>query len=180
MDAYSTLYTAGGIPALVSTAVTIIYFTIKLIAYFLNASTRETESGQRMLHYSISRHNQGATSGTEGTGEVYEDLSGDPFEKDNNGRRQRPRSPRTILLQTERTNVLVPPERDFTGNKTMPPLPTNVEGCGSRRSANTTDNISQGPQGPYPDTPGISAEGRGRQDATDKQPQYCEGIGREG
>ena len=81
-------------------------------------------------HVSLVRHDQGATSGTEGPGEVYEDLSGDPFEKDNNGRRQRPRSPRTILLQTERTNILVPPERDFTGNKTMPPLPTNVEGCG--------------------------------------------------
>ena len=62
----------------------------------------------------------------------------------------------------------------------MPPLPTNVEGCGSRRSANTTDNISLGPQGPYPDTPGISAGGRGRHDATDEQPQYFEGIGGEG
>ena len=36
MDAYSTLYTAGSVPALVSTAITIIYFTVKLIAYIIN------------------------------------------------------------------------------------------------------------------------------------------------
>ena len=66
MDTYTTLYTAGGIPALVSTAITIIYFTVKLIAYTLNAGTRETKSRKRTLHNSLPRHKQGSTGGTEG------------------------------------------------------------------------------------------------------------------
>ena len=53
MDTYTTLYTAGSVPALVSTMITIIYFAVKLITYFINASTREAESRKGTLHNSI-------------------------------------------------------------------------------------------------------------------------------
>ena len=51
MDAYTTLYTAGGVPALVSTAITIIYFAVKLITYVFNAERPKARKGHCTIVY---------------------------------------------------------------------------------------------------------------------------------
>ena len=179
MDAYSTLYTTGGVPALVSTAITIIYFAVKLIAYVLHASTRETESQKRMLYHHLPTHNQSSMSGMESPCEIYKDISGNSCETDDNGRRQWPRSPRTILLPNGGQNVCFSPNRNAAGNQTMPPLQTNVEGCGGQRSSHTRDNISPGPQGPHINATGVFTKSRRGHDATDEKSQHIEGDGGE-
>ena len=128
MHAYTTLYTAGGIPALVSTAITIIYFAVKLITYVLNAGTREAESRKGTLHNSLPGHDQGSTSGTEGPGQVYPNIPRYNYNTDENGRGQWPQTTRPVFLHTERQDLCISPTRDDIGDKAMPPLRTNVEG----------------------------------------------------
>ena len=109
MDAYTTLYTAGGVPALVSTAITIIYFTVKLITYLFNASTREAESRKGTLHNSLSGHDQGSMSGTEGPGQVYPNIPGYTYNTDENGRGQWPQTTWPVFLHTERQDLHISP-----------------------------------------------------------------------
>ena len=180
MDAYTTLYTAGGVPTLVSTAITIIYFAVKIIAYVLNAGTRETKSQKGTLHNSLPRHNQGSKGGTEGPCEVYLNIPRYNYETEDNGRGQWPQSTRPILLHTEQQDLGISPSRDATGDKAMPPLRVNVEGCRGRRSSYPRDDTSPGPQGPHLNTTGISMQGRRGDNATNQESQYYERNGGEG
>ena len=174
MDAYTSLYTAGSIPALVSTAITIIYFAVKLIAYCINASTRETQSRKGTLHNSLSGHDQGSTSRTEGPGQVYSNIPGYSYNTKDNGRGQWPQTTQPIFLHTERQDLRISSTRDDTGDKTMPPLRTNVEGYQSRRSSYPRDDIRSGSQGPYINTAAIPPKGRRGEDTADQQPQHNE------
>ena len=180
MDAYTTLYTAGSVPALVSTAITIIYFAVKLITYFINAGARETESRKGTLHNSLSRHDQGSTSGTEGPGQVYPNIPRYSYNTEDNGRGQWPQTTRPVFLHTERQDLRISPTRDDTGDKTMPPLRTNVEGYKSRRSSYPKDDIRSGSQGPYINTARIPPKGRRGEDTADQEPQRNERNGGEG
>ena len=180
MDAYTSLYTAGGVPALVSTAITIVYFLIKLVTYFLHAGTREAESREGTLHNSISGHDQGSASGAEGPGQVYLNIPRYPYNTEDNGRGQWPQTTRPVFLHTERQDLRISPTRDDTGDKTMPPLRTNVEGYKGRRSSYPRDDIRPGSQGPHPNTTGIHPKGQRGDDAANQEPQHYERTGREG
>ena len=179
MDAYTSLYTAG-VPALVSTAITIVYFLIKLVTYFLHAGTREAESREGTLHNSISGHDQGSASGAEGPGQVYLNIPRYPYNTEDNGRGQWPQTTRPVFLHTERQDLRISPTRDDTGDKTMPPLRTNVEGYKGRRSSYPRDDIRPGSQGPHLNTAGIHPKGRRGDDAANQEPQHYERTGGEG
>ena len=180
MDAYTSLYTVGGVPAMVFTTITIIYFAVKLIAYCINDGTGKAESRKGTVHNSLSGHNQGSTSGTEGPGQVYSNIQGYPYNTKDNGRGQWPQTTRPIFLHTERQDLRISPTLDDTGDKTMPPLRTNVEGYQSRRSSYPRDDIRSGSQGPYINTAGIPPKGRRGDDTADQQPQHNERTGGEG
>ena len=85
MDTYTFLYTAGSVPALVSTVITIIYFIIKFLRYMFNAGTGETESQKKTLCHCPSTHHQSSTSGTESNFKIYEDISGYSCQTVNDG-----------------------------------------------------------------------------------------------
>ena len=180
MDAYTSLYTAGGVPALVSTAVTIVYFLIKLVMHLIHAGTREAESREGTLHNSISGHDQGSASEAEGPGQIYPNIPRHPYSTEDNGRGQWPQTTRPLFLHTEWQDLRISPTRDDTGDKTMPPLRTNVEGYKGRRSTYSRDDIRSESQGPHLDTAGIHQKGRRGDDAANQEPQYYEGTGGEG
>ena len=163
-----------------STTITIIYFAVKLITYFLNAGTREAESRKGTLHNSLSGHDQGSTSRTEGPGQVYPNIPRYTYNTDENGRGQWPQTTRPIFLHTEWQDLRISPTRADTGDKTMPPLRTNVEGYKGRRSSYPRDDTRQGPQGPHINTAGIPPKGRRGDDAADQEPQHYERNGGEG
>ena len=180
MDAYTTLYTAGGVPALVSTAITVIYFAVKFIVYFLNAGTREAEGGKGMLHDSLPRHNQRSMGGTESHSQVYLNIRKYSDKTNDNGRGQWSEATRPVFLHTEQQDLCISPTRDDTRDTAMPPLRANAEGCRGRRRSYSRDNISPGPHGSYPHTTGISLQGRRGEDATNQEPQHYERNGSEG
>ena len=180
MDAYTSLYTAGGVPALVSTAITVIYVAVKLITYCINASTRKAESRQGTVYNSLSGHNQGPASRTQGPGQVYSHIPGYPYNTKDNGTGQWPQTTRPIFLHTERQDLRISPTQDDTGDKTMPPLRTNAEGYKGQRSSYPRDDIGSGSQGSHPNTAGIPPKGRRGDDAANQEPQCNERIGGEG
>ena len=180
MDAYTSLYTAGRVPALVSTAVTIIYFIVKLITYCINASTGKAESRQGAVYNSLSGHSQGPASRTQSPGQVYSHLPGYHYDTKDNGTAQWSSTTRPVFLHSERQDLCISPTRDDTGNKTMPPLQTNAEGYTGRRSSNPRDDIGSQSQGSHLNTAGIPPQGRRGDDATNQEPQHNERIGGEG
>ena len=180
MDAYTSLYTVGGVPALVSTAITVIYFAVKLITYCINASTGKAESRQGTVYNSLSGHDQGSASGTQGPGQVYPHIPGYPYNTKDNGRGQWPQTTQPIFLHTERQDLRISPTRDDTGDKTMPPLRTNVEGYQGRRNSYHRDDIASGSQGSHFNTVGIPPKGRRGDDAANQEPQPNERTGGEG
>ena len=180
MDAYTSLYTVGGVLALVSTAITIIYVAVKLITYCINAGTRKAESRQGTVYNSLSGHDQGSTSGLQGPGQVYSNIPGYPYNTKDNGRGQWPQTTRPVFLHIEWQDLRISPTRDDTGDKTMPPLRTNVEGYKGRRSSYPRDDIRPGSQGSHPNTAGIPLKGRRGDDAANQEPQRYERIGGEG
>ena len=159
MDAYTSLYTVSGVPALVSMTITVIYIAVKLITYCINASTEKTESRQGAVYNSLSGHNQGPASGTQGPGQVYLHIPGYHYNTKDNGTGQWPQTTRPVFLHTERQDICISPTRDDTGDKTMPPLQTNAEGYKGRRSSYPRDDIGSGSQGSHPNTAGIPLKG---------------------
>ena len=179
MDAYSSLYTAGGVPALVSTTITIIYFAVKLITYVFNASTRVTEGWERMLCTRLSTHHQSPMSGAESNLKIYKDIPGYRGEEGDNGQRQWPRSTGTLLLHSGRQDICISPDRATSGDQTMPPLQTDVERCGRQRGSDTGQYFGTGPQSTYINSATVFKECRRGEDASHEQPQPAEGNGRE-
>ena len=179
MDAYTSLYTTGGIPALVSTTITIIYFAVKFLSYVFNAGTRTTEGRERTLCHHPSTHHQSPTSGTESNHEIYKDISGYRCEEVDDGRGQRPRSTGTLLLPSGRQNIRISPDRATTGDQTMPPLRTDVERCGRRRGSDTGEHFGTGPQSSHINSATVFKECRRGEEVSHEQPQPAERNGRE-
>ena len=179
MDAYTSLYTTGGIPALVSTAITIIYFAVKFITYVFNASTRAIKGQERMLCHHPSTHHQSPMSGAESNLEIYKDIPGYRGEEGNNGRRQRPRSTGTLLLHSGRQNICISPNRATSGDQTIPPLQTDVERCSCRRGSDTGQYYGTGPPSSHINSATVFKECRRGEDASHEQPQPTEGNDRE-
>ena len=180
MDAYTSLYTAGGVPALVSMAVTVIYFAVKLITYCINASTGKAESRQGTVYNSIPGHNQGPASRTQSPGQIYSHVPGYPYSAKDNGTGQWPLATRPIFLHSEQQDVCISPTRDDTGDKTVPPLRGNAEGHTSRRSSYPRDDIGSRSQSSHFNTTGIPPQGRRGDNVANQESQRNERIGGEG
>ena len=181
MDAYTSLYTAGGVPALVSTAVTIVYFLIKLVTYLIHASTREAEIAGKgrctIVYPDTTRAQRAERKALAKFTPTYQDTL---TATEDNGRGQWPQTTRPLFLHTEWQDLRISPTGDDTWDKTMPPLRTNVEGYKGQRSTYSRDDIRSESQGPYLNTAGIHQKGRRGDDAANQEPQHYEGTGREG
>ena len=76
MDAGTAMsYSTANIPVLVSTAITIGYFIIKLINYIINASSREAQARKRMPSTGIPKQEHCSAQRAESGVEVYKEVS---------------------------------------------------------------------------------------------------------
>ena len=132
------------------------------------------------MYNSLSGHDQGSASGMQGPGQVYSHIPGYPYNTKDNGRGQWPQTTWPVFLHIERQDLRISPTQDDTGDKTMPPLRTNVEGYKGQRSSYPRDDIGSGSQGSHPNTAGIPPKGRRGDDAANQEPQPNERIGGEG
>ena len=101
----SILYAAAGLPTLVSTGITFIYFFLKECSYVFNAISHQTKWRVAMAMPGSGQQEHCADTGEEGHTEVCEQIQGNPSEQ--YGRRPE-RSPLTILLPRRGKNIHLP------------------------------------------------------------------------
>ena len=177
MDTNTTLFSTGGIPALVSTAITIIYFTGKFLFYIINASTREAEGRKRTLHSGASTYYKGTESGTEGQNKIGDTIQGHDYQATHDGRGQQSRSAGTVFLPEGRQDPRISLDRNAPGDSAMPLLRRNVEGLRHPRYPDSAERFNARPPGAYPYPTAISTECQGWQDASYAKSQSAEGDG---
>ena len=180
MDAYTSLYTAGSIPALVSTMITIIYFAVKFLCTTFLMPVPERPKARKgcciIVHPHTTRAQRVEQKAIAKFTKTYQDIVAKQV---NNGRGQQPRSTGTLLLPNGRQNIRFSPDRVAAGDQTMPPLQADVERCSRRRGSDTGEHFGTGPQSSHINSATVFTERRRGEDASHAQPQPAEGNGRE-
>ena len=77
----SVLYVAAGLPALVSTGITFIYFFLKACSYIFNAISHQTKGRVAMATPGSGQQEHCADTGEEGHAEVCKQIQGNLSEQ---------------------------------------------------------------------------------------------------
>ena len=89
MDSHLNVLYAAGLPALISTGITLIYFLLKACRFAFYALSHKTERRLAAATPGSGQQEHGPIEGKEGHTEVYEQISGDTTEQYGTGT-QRP------------------------------------------------------------------------------------------
>ena len=81
MDSNTNVFYAAGIPALISTGITLIYFILKTCRFAFYALSHKTEGRLAVATPGSGQQIHGPVEGKEGHTEVYEQISGDNAEQ---------------------------------------------------------------------------------------------------
>ena len=92
MDSNSNVFYAAGLPALISTGITFIYFLLKACHYLFHALPHQAEGGLAMATPGCGKQEHSPTTGTEGHSEVCDKIPGH-FNKQYGGGTQRSSGP---------------------------------------------------------------------------------------
>ena len=101
----NVLYCAAGLPALISTGITFVYFFLKACSYVFHAISHQTEGRVAMAMPGCGQQEHSADKGKEGHTEVYEQIPGHLTEQYGGGTQ---RSPGSIFLPRRRQDVHLP------------------------------------------------------------------------
>ena len=88
----NAFFAAAGLPALISTGITFIYFFLKACHYVFYAISHKTEGRLAAATPGCGEQNHSSNQRKEGRTEVYEQISGDTTEKYGTGTQQSPGS----------------------------------------------------------------------------------------
>ena len=175
MDTSAPFLYAAGLPALISTGITCIYFLLKVGCYLFHALSHKTEGRLAAATPGSCQQEHGPNKRKEGDTEVYEQISGDNTEQYGTGTQRSsgslpvPRRWQDIRLSSHGDVTEYPKEPSFRQNEKRLP------GGGNR---NTTDYHGEGPGGTYAHSTGVFTESGGWTNASDGQPSDDERTGR--
>ena len=173
----SVLYVAAGLPALVSTGITFIYFFLKACSYVFNAISHQTKGRVATATPGSGQQEHCTDMGEEGHTEVCEQIQGNLSEQ--YGRRPE-RSPGTILLPRRGQNICLPSVGNVTRHTEEPAFRENAKGLQSRRHRTPEKYNGKGPENPCVNATGVFTKCGSRDNASDEQSQSTEGNGRKG
>ena len=162
MDSYKDVLYAAGLPALISTGITLIYFLLKAYQFAVYALSHKTEGrlavatpgGRKQEHRSI--------EGEEGHTEVHEQVSGDITDQYGTGIQQHSGS----FSEPRRRKDIC---RNVAEYSEEPSVRQNDKRLRGGRSRNTTNNDGEGPGGAYDDSTGVFTESGGWTNAANGQ-----------
>ena len=110
MDSNANIfYSAAGLPALISTGITFIYFILKACHYLFHALSHQTKGRVATATPGCGQYQHSADTGTEVDTEVCAQISGHFTEQYGGGTQ---RSPGSISLSRRRQDVHLPPRGD--------------------------------------------------------------------
>ena len=120
----SVLYAAAGLPALVSTRITFIYFFLKACSYVFKAISHQTKGRVATATPGSGQQEHCADTGEEGHTEVCEQIQRNLTEQYGRGTQQ---SSGTILLPTRGQNIRLPSVGDATKHTEEPTFQENAK-----------------------------------------------------
>ena len=166
MDSYKEVLYAAGLPALISTGITFVYFLLKAYQFAVYALSHKTEGrlaaatpgGRQQEHSSI--------EGEEGHTEVHEQVSGNISDQYGAGIQQPSGS---VSLSRRQKDICIAARRNAEEYSGEPSVRENGKRLQSRGNRTTENNNGQRPGGAYDDSTGVFAEGGGWTDAANEQ-----------
>ena len=166
MDSYKDVFYSAGLPVLISTGITLVYFILKAYQFAVHAVSHQTEgrlaaatpSGRKQEHSSI-QGEQGCTQIPEQVPRSISDEYGAGVQQPSG----------SLSLSGGRQNVRLVARRNAEEYPVEPSVPENAKRLPSRRNRSTENGDGQRPSGAYGDSSGVLAEGSGWPDAANEQ-----------
>ena len=166
MDSYKEVFYAAGLPALISTGITLVYFLLKAYQFAVYAVSHQTEGrlaaampgGRKQEHSSI--------EGEEGHKKVHEQVSGNISDKYGAGIQQ---PSGAVSLSRRRKDICLAARRNAEEYSVEPSVRENAKRLQGRGNRTNEKNDGQGPHGSYDDSTGVLAEGGGWPNAANEQ-----------
>ena len=175
MDSNQNVLSAAGLPALISTGITLIYFLLKACRFALYALSHKTKGRLAVAMPGRGQQEHRSIEGEEGHTEVYEQVSGDNTEQYGTGA-QRPSG--SLPVPRRRQDLCLSSCGDATQYPEMPAFRQIEKRLPGRRSGSTTNYYGEGPGSTYDDSPGVFTESGGWTNAANGQPSDNERSGR--
>ena len=166
MDSYKDVFYAAGLPALISTGITLVYLLLKAYQFTVYALSHKTEG--RLAAAMPGGHQQEHSSieGEEGRTQVHEQVSGSISNQYGAGIQQPSGS---VSLSRRRKDICIAARRnaeEYSGESSVRENGKRLQSRGNR----STENINgQRPGGPHDDSTGVFAEGGGWPNAANEQ-----------
>ena len=166
MDSYKDVFYAAGLPALILTGITLVYFLLKAYQFAVYAVSHQTEGrlaaatpgGRKQEHSSI--------EGDQGDTEVHEQVPRSISDQYGAGIQQPSGS---LSLSGRRKDVCLTARRNAEEYSVEPSVRENAKRLPSRRNRSTENDDGQRPGGAYGDSTGVFAEGSGWPNAANEQ-----------
>ena len=175
MDSNPNVLYAAGLPALISTRITLIYFLLKACHFAFYALSHKTEGRLAAATPGSGQQEHGPIERKEGHMEVYEQISGDNTEQYGTGT-QRPSG--FFPVPGRWQDICLSSRGDVTEYPEEPPFRQNEKRLPGGRSRNTTNYYGEGPGGTYDNSTGVFTESGSWTNAADGQPSDDERTGR--
>ena len=152
---YSTLQ---GLPALILTGITLVYFILKAYQFAVHAVSHQTEGRLAAATPSGCKQEHGSIEGEQGHTQVPEQVPRSISDQYGAGVQQPSGS---LSLSGGWQNVCLVARRNAEEYPVEPSVPENAKRLPSRRNRSTKNGDGQRPSGAYGDSSGVLAEGSG-------------------
>ena len=166
MDTYKDVFYSAGLPALILTGITLVYFILKAYQFAVHAVSHQTKG--RLAAATPSGHKQehGSIEGEQGHTQVPEQVPRSISDEYGAGVQKPSRS---LSLSGRWQNVCLAACRNAEEYSVEPSVPENAKRLPSQRNRSTDNGDGQRPSGAYGDSSGVLAEGSSWPDATNEQ-----------
>ena len=176
MNSNSNAFYAAGLPALISTGITFIYFLLKAFCYVLHAIPHQTERGLAMTMPGCGKQKHSPTMGTEDHSEVCDKIPGRFYRTI---WRRDPKILRVHFFLSKRVQDICLPSRGNAPENTEEfTFRENAKVLSGRRHQNPQNTNGKGPSNPCANPTGIFMKYGSRDHASNEQSSNDEGDGR--
>ena len=166
MDSYKDVFYAAGLPALISTGITLVYFLLKAYQFAVYAVSHQTEGRLAAVMPGHRKQEHGSIEGDQGHTEVHEQVPRSISDQYGTGIQQPSGS---LSLSRGWKDVCLAARRNAEEYSVEPSVRENAKRLPSRRNRSTKNDDGQRPGGAYGDSTGVFAEGSGWPNATNEQ-----------
>ena len=169
MDTYKEVFYAAGVPALISTGITVLYLLLKAYQFAVYALPHQAErrlaaatpGGRQQVH--------GSVAGEKGYQEVHEQVPGN-FSDEHGAELQQPSG--TVPLSRGRENICIATCRNAEEHSIEPFVRENAKRLRGRGDRHTKDNDGQRSRSPHDDSAGVPTQGGRWPNAENEQSRH--------